>query len=283
MSGLIRRSLIRPSRAAGYAGRPSDSAARRWAWIAAAVLLAGALPLVAQQPEDLINPDRPGIADGSQTIAPKQFQIEVGFQNEHDRGDDRFSDVRILSTPLLLRYGLASGFELRVEGNGYEHLGSRVFNAGLGDPAGIEPTAGGYAPFSIGMKYHFNDKPSLGVIARLFVPSGSGRFKSDTTTGDVRLAADLTLNDKWALNPNIGAKVEDGNVSALAALTAQYNINDKVNVFVDGGYADSAILLDGGGAWIVGRNTQFDASIGWRAHGVNAPIVFFAAGVSRRF
>jgi hypothetical protein len=256
----------------------------RW-FATVAVLLAAALPLMAQQPppqEDLINPDRPGIADGSQTIAKGQFQIEVGAQYEND--STRYvTGLRLLSTPLLLRYGLASGLELRVEGSGYEHISSAIFGSGLLDPRARSDPEGGYAPFSVGMKYHFNDKPSLGVIARVFVPSGSGIFKSDTTTGDVRLAADLTLNDKWALNPNIGAKVADGNVSALAALTAQYNINDKINVFVDGGYADSSILLDGGGAWIVGRNTQFDASIGWRAHGANAPIVFFAAGVSRRF
>ncbi len=282
MTRLIHRSLIRVSRAAGFAGGLSDAANRRLASIAA-VALAAALPLMAQQPqEDLINPDRPGIADGSQTIAPKQFQIEVGFQNEND-STTYVTGVRLLSTPLLLRYGLASGLELRVEGNGYEHLSSFVTDPGLGDPHPVSEPVGGYAPFSIGVKYHFNDKPSLGVIARIFVPSGSGQFKSDTTTGDVRLAADVTINDKWALNPNIGAKIEDGNVSALAALTAQYNITDKVNVFVDGGYADSAILLDAGGAWIVGRNTQLDASVGWRAHGVNAPIVFFSAGVSRRF
>jgi hypothetical protein len=237
-------------------------------WIAAAaVLFAAALPLAAQQ-EDLINPDRPGIADGSQTIAAGRFQIEAGAERDDD-------GIHVLTTPLLLRYGLTKDFELRVETAGY----ARVLGAG----------EDGWAPVSAGFKWHFVDedtkthRPSLGIIARLFPKSGSGLFKSDTTTGDVRLAADMTLSDKWALNPNIGASFGDGNTTALAAVTLQYNVTDKANVFVDGGYSDSAILLDAGGAWIVGHDTQLDASVGWRAHGVNAPNVFVSAGVSRRF
>jgi hypothetical protein len=235
-------------------------------------VLFAALPLLGQ---DAINPDRPGIADGSATVDRGQFQIEFGVQREHD------DNGRLLSTPLLLRYGLTKSFELRLETNGYERLGPHVFD--LGDYRVRSDPAAGYAPVSIGMKVHFHDTPSLGVIARLYPPSGSSRFRSETTAGDVRLAADLTLNDKWSLNPNLGLKVEDGDTSGLAALTAQYNVTDKANVFVDGDYADSALLLDAGGALVVGRNLQLDASVGWRAHGVNAPKVFVSAGISRRF
>jgi hypothetical protein len=228
-------------------------------WFAAAVLIA--LPALGQ---DLINPDRPGIADGSQTMERGQFQIEAGAERDSDAG------VHVLITPFLLRYGLTKDFELRVESlGGY----GRVLGTG----------EDGWSPLSAGFKWHFSDKPSLGVIARVFPKSGSGVFKSDTTTGDVRLAGDFALNEKWSLNPNVGAKFGGGATSGLAALTAQYNLSERANVFVDGGYADSAILLDAGTAWIIGRDTQLDASIGWRAHGVNAPNVFVAAGISRRF
>ncbi len=234
-------------------------------WLAAAVLVS-VLPLLGQ---DTINPDRPGIADGSATVDRGTFQIEAGGERDDDAA------TRVLVTPLLLRYGLTKDLELRVETLGY----GRVL--GFGED--------GWSPLSGGLKWHFADedpkthRPSLGVIARVFPRSGSGVFKSDTTVGDVRLAADLTLNDKWSLNPNIGAAFGDGSTSGLAALTAQYNLTDKANVFIDGGYADSALLLDVGGALIVGRNLQLDASIGWRAHGMNAPNVFVAAGISRRF
>jgi hypothetical protein len=227
-----------------------------------------ALPLAAQT-EDVINADRPGIADGSTTVGHAVFQVELGAERDDD------AHVHVLITPLLLRYGLTKDFELRMETAGY----GRVL--GFGED--------GFNPLSAGFKWHFLDedtktrRPSLGIIGRVFPKSGSGVFRSDTTTGDLRLAADMTLNEKWSLNPNIGVAFRSGSMSGLAALTLQYNVTAKANVFVDGGYADAALLVDVGGAWILGRDTQLDASVGWRAHGVNAPNVFLSAGISRRF
>jgi len=40
--------------------------------------------------------------------------------------------------------------------------------------------------------------------------------------------------------------------------------------------------FDAGAAWVIGRDTQLDASIGWGAHG-DAPNMFWSVGVSRRF
>lgn len=238
---------------------------------AAVFLFLLASPAFAQD-ADLINPDRPGIADGSAVVGPGIFQLEAGLERDHG------SDGRSIATPLLLRYGLSKAFEMRVEGNGYIHANG----------------ANGFAPVSIGMKYHFNDAPSLGVIARIFVPSGTGAQRSHETSADVRLAADINIGEKWSLNPNIGvASQDDGDgrfTSGLAAFTVQYNISDHANVFVDGAVqspeqrgGSSSLIVDAGGALIVGRNTQLDASVGWGAHGTTPPNVFLAAGISRRF
>jgi hypothetical protein len=201
------------------------------------------------QSDDLINPDRPGIADGSATIGRGRFQIETGAER------DDASDSRTLTTPTLVRYGVSEALELRVEGEGWQHE--------LGDGSSWQPA-------SIGLKYHFFDKPSLGVIARVFPTEHEG---------DVRLAADIDLNEHWSLNPNVGVDRH----SATAALTVQYNLSKRLNVFVDGGAERSSLLLDTGVAWIIGRDTQLDASVGWGAHGADNPNVFFSAGISRRF
>jgi hypothetical protein len=224
------------------------------------------------QEADLINPDRPGIADGSAVIGPGHFQLEAGLERDHS------SDGRSIASPLLLRYGVSKAFELRVEGNGYIHAAG----------------ANGFAPVSVGAKYHFADAPSLGVIARIFVPSGSGTQRSHTTNGDVRLAADINLGEKWSLNPNIGvASHDDGDgrfTAGLAAFTVQYNISERANVFVDGAVqspeqrgGETSLIVDVGGAWIVGRDMQLDVSAGWGGHGTTAPNVFVGAGISRRF
>ena len=171
----------------------------------ASLLLAIAASAFAQS-DDLINADRPGIADGSQTIGRGKFQIETGLERDDSDG------LRALFTPTLLRYGVTDKFELRVEGNGWER-----------DTFGGASTTG-WNPFSIGAKYHFHDTPSLGIIARVFPKSGSGDFRSDAVTGDLRLAADMDLNEHWSINPNVGVAFEDDGgrfTAALAALTVQ--------------------------------------------------------------
>jgi hypothetical protein len=238
----------------------------------------------AQTQTSPINADRPGLADGSTTLARGTIQIELGL--ERDDASQGGAGQRTLSTPTLLRYGITDSFELRIEGSGYQRARTE---------GGSES---GWAPASLGMKLHLVDEkadvhlPSLGIIARAFVPSGSGAFRSEKVNGDLRLAADFTLNDRWSLNPHLGVAHDaaDGLTSVLAALTIQCNISPTVGVFVDGEMQApeqrggvSSLLLDTGAAWIVGNDTQVDVSIGWGAHGVTPPNVFWSAGVSRRF
>lgn len=227
-----------------------------------ALLLVFATATIARA-DDLINADRPGIADGSTTVGAHTFQIEIGGER-----DDRSADHDLL-VPTLLRYGLTDNFELRIESSLYQRIE-------------------GWAPVSLGAKYHFEDKPSLGLIGRVFL------INTEEVTGDLRLANDFEVGEKWAFNPNVGLAISsdqgEHSLSGLAALTAQYNLVPTANVFVDGGltypeerHGGAAILLDVGGAWIFRQNMQLDASVGWGAHGSTVPSVFWSAGISRRF
>jgi hypothetical protein len=213
--------------------------------------------------QDQIAADRPGIADGSQTVGRGTFQLELGWERDH------FADARAWSTPLLLRYGVSAPVELRVESQGF--------------------TSEGWAPPSIGVKTHFHDKPSLGVIARYFPP-----FRSTRSSADVRLAADVDLGETWALNPNVGVVTRDDGdgrfAAALAALTVEYNVTKAFNLFVDGALqapeakrGKSAVLADTGAVWIIGNDLQLDVEAGWGAQGRTVPNVFIGAGISRRF
>ena len=225
--------------------------------IAFAFLMLLAFPLFG---DDLINADRPGIADGSQVVNAGTVQIEAGV--ERDTHPDLFS------TPLLVRYGMTKQLELRFETGGWAHA------------AGHD----GVTPVSIGAKLHVFDTPSLGVIARVFPPSGSGIFRSHHATADVRLAADKDLSEQWSLEVNAGVAHDESDDHALAAATLQYNVTPKMNVFIDGGAssAPSSLILDAGAAWIIGKDLQLDVSVGWGAHG-ETPDRFVAAGIARRF
>ncbi|MGZ7033074.1 MAG: transporter [Thermoanaerobaculia bacterium] len=209
------------------------------------------------QTSDLINADRPGIADSSATVHRGTFQVETGVERDDSH------DARVLFLPTLLRYGITNDFELRVESDTWQHS--------LGDGSAWQPV-------SIGAKLHFHEHPSLGVIGRVFENGG-------VWSGDARFVADLDLDDHWSINPNIGIAIGEGSTSALAALTLQYNLSDRWNGFVDSAVQSSpgSALVDAGTAWIIGDNVQLDASIGWGAHGTATPRVFWSTGFSRRF
>jgi hypothetical protein len=240
--------------------------------------------------DDLINADRPGLADGSSVIGPKTFQVETGFQEEFRH--DETSHEHTIFFPTLLRIGIDSHWEARIEGNTF--VRTTTF-------ADITNQSPGFAPVSLGIKYQICDikgrhEVSVGTIARVFPAWGSGDFRSHHVTGDVRLVADWNFAPrlKLALNPNVGVgRYEDdqGKVftAGLFAVTLNYLPTKKLNPFVDLGVqtpeksnGESAAIFDGGVAYIVGRNVQLDASIGTGVHGTTTPHPFIGFGISFR-
>ena len=63
------------------------------------------------QSTDLIDADRPGLADTSTVIGRGRIQIESGLQWETNDGEHSFF------FPTLFRVGLSDRFEARLEGN----------------------------------------------------------------------------------------------------------------------------------------------------------------------
>jgi hypothetical protein len=250
------------------------------------------LPALCDGPaDDLINPDRPGIADGSTTVGRGHFEIETGLQAEFRTSGTE--DEHTLFVPTLLRYGFAKKWEARAEGNAY------IWDWQT-DPQQPTTHTDGFAPASIGLKYNFceavsSSRPSVGAILRIFPPSGSGGYRNTKTTGDLRLAGGWNFADKWSLVPNVGlALYQDSSTrvyqAGLFALTLSFNPTSKLNFFADTGvqtpeekYGATSAILDAGTAYILGRNIQLDLSIGTGVTGATPPHPFVAAGYSQRF
>ncbi len=259
----------------------------RWSSLGALTLACASARAQSAGGGDPINPDRPGIADGSTVVGKRRSQLETGLTYEKRPGS---WDLQL---PTLLRFGLDERWEIRVEGNGPSFLAT--------SDSGRTLHTSGYAPVSLGAKLHLQDsgglrKPSLGLIARVFPPSGSGDFRTRQTTGDVRLAADWDVaSPRWSLNPNVGVGAyEDGNgeryTAFLGALTVNYWPTKTLNYFVDGGLnapesrgGRNALTLDGGVAIITDRNTQLDLSVGTGVSGTSPARPFVSVGYSRRF
>lgn len=262
-----------------------------WALAWGITLQLVAATAAAQPLDDYINPDRPGIADGSNVVGAGRIQLETGLQREYRSSNGVQS--RTLFLPTLLRIGLNESIEFRIESNTYTRTtetDSRPWTA----------SAEGIAPVSVGLKYHFIDadgrqQPSVGVIARVFPRSGTRRFQTTRTTGDFRLAADWDFLPEWSLNPNVGVALYEGDdrrlyAAGLFAATLSYSPTKSLSFFIDTGvqYPEtkrgrSAIVLDIGIAYLIGRDIQIDISAGSRVAGETPARPFLAVGLSKRF
>ena len=242
--------------------------------------------------DESINPDRPGIADGSTVVGPSIFQIESGAHFEFRRSGDIREHTFFV--PTLLRFGIGSRWEARIEGNTFTR--DTTFDSSKK----IDETSG-FSPASIGFKYHIynsngDHQLSLGTIVRVFPSWGTKEFRTQHTTGDIRLAADWNFAPRFklSLNPNIGmARYEDdeGRLfnAALFAMTLNYSPTKKLNPFIDIGVQSpettagrTSATLDGGLAYTIGRNLALDATIATRVHGTTAPRPFIEFGISWR-
>lgn len=240
--------------------------------------------------EELLNPDRPGIADGSRVIRAGQAQIEWGAQREYHVAGDTRSRVDLL--PILLRAGISERVEIRLESNTATRSRGTEANGSTTDASGV-------APASVGLKAQLfdskgNHRRSLGMIGRVFPPSGSGAFRSRRFAGDLRVAGDWDVASHMSVNPNLGvARVDDGQGGSYSTLLGALTLNvlptPRLNPFIDLGYQSressggrASVILDVGIAYVIGRNLQLDVSAGRGVHGATPPRPFVAAGASVR-
>ena len=247
---------------------------------------AAAAKQIAQTDPDLINADRPGIADGSGLIARGQLQIEIGFQREFR--DNAGTKTRTSFLPALVRVGMSRRFEGRVETNAYTWLEAT-------DATSVSHSSG-WASASLGLKYRVYDaneshRPSVGAIVRVFPSSGSTEFGTGHVTADARLAADFSLSRTLSVNPNVGiARYEGANgqtfAAALFAATLSYQPSERINPFIDIAFqspadagASASVILDVGLGYIIGRNLQLDVSVGTGTSGAARPFVSFGMSV----
>lgn len=276
---------------------------RRWpdarrshalALIASLALLSSAR--VSAQPQesgdDAINPDRPGIADGSAVVGRGRVQLEAGFQ--HERRDDNGDTERAQFLPALLRVGLSSRWEARIEGNTLTHVSAST-------APGKSDATSGFAPISFGFKVNLHEpgdpgQPSVGAILRVFPRSGTGAFHARQVTSDVRLVADWDLTSSLSLNPNVGLGFYEGDdgetlaAGVFAVTLTRSNAAKTINPFVDiavqtpeASAGGASLIIDAGVAYLPTRDVQLDVSIGAGAHGRTPPHPFVSVGVSLRF
>ena len=239
---------------------------------------------------DPIDPDRPGIADGSHVVGTGRLQLETGYAQERHVVEGTQSRVSLV--PALLRIGMTSRVEARLESNTFTR--ERVTS-----PPGDVSTSTGLASLFLGAKVVLFESPgdsalSVATIVRVAPPSGTDEFRTHHTTDDARIVADWQFTPTLSLNPNVGWAEYEGDdgaryATALGFLTLSWQPTQRWNPFVDVAYQSReerggtwAMLVDAGFSYLVGCDLALDLSAGQNVHGFTAPKPFVAAGVSVR-
>ncbi|MFC0252597.1 transporter [Massilia consociata] len=262
---------------------------------AAAAFAAGAFcaaPVRAQEQDgarDSINAGRPDFVESSNVVGKGRLQLETGVVWERDRGGG--GRERILSTPTLLRIGVADTVELRVEtaGRVVRHAsenGERATQAGYGDAA-------------LGVSWHAMDAagslPSVGVLLSADLDTGSRAFRGQGVRPSLRVVGEWDLPNGYALGvmPGIGVERDDGHggryrygiLGVIVAKSFGERLRGLVEVAMPhiarSAHGGTQASFDVGAAYLLSRDVQIDAML---SRGLNSrtPDLALTVGLSIR-
>lgn len=258
--------------------------------LAAVLALACAAQSAHAGDDDAINPDRPNVANSSQTVGRGRVQLEIGANWDRQRDDDLHA--RTLTTPTLLRIGLGESTELRIDTDG------RSIEHDVDPASGMHSTTAGWADTSVGFKWHFADgegaRPSLGLIGEVALPTGSSALRGKGVRPQVELPAEWDLQHGWSLAvmPGLGSDSDDNGTRygyGILAASLGKELTERAKGFVEvaapqiarASHGGNQTQVDAGVSWLVNKDCQLDAMV---VHGLNrnTPDLSLAFGVSIR-
>ena len=228
--------------------------------------------------------DRPDFTESTVTMKPGQVQLEGGHTFE------RVTSSKVNTTgELLLRIGIASRAELRIEPGSYTKVTSP-----FGDASGRED--GG-----VGVKLRLHTPPDeqrslvpgVAVLFATSLPTGTARFRENRLQPEMKLATAWSLTDRIDLGTNINVarpRDENGRYTELAASASfGFDLTPRISAFAEMfGFAPQ---LDGvrrtqyantGFTVSVTPNVQLDLRGGLGLNG-DSPDYFLGAGLVRRW
>jgi hypothetical protein len=176
---------------------------------------------IAQVKLNEISVDRPGIAESPFTVAPKNYQLETGFDYYK-----RTNEVVKFLPVTLFRTGISQAAELRVS---VKHIHQKR--------PGTEVL--GVSPLSIGIKTHIIQEkgwiPEMDILADVIIPMGKSALQPENLGHDILLLFQNELGQKTSINYNLGL-IWDG-ISNSEMYTSSFCLNylatDRVGLFIE--------------------------------------------------
>jgi hypothetical protein len=207
--------------------------------------------------------DRPGIADLPYLVSPKQLQLETGV-DFFQRGSYKRWQLPIVQ----LRTGISKNAELRLSVKHYQQDSTTHEQTA---PLGWE---NGVTPITLGAKLLISEEkewiPETALMVNFLLPfTGDKKYRPNNAGHETLLLFNNNLNDKWALNYNVGAiwEGESSNAIWMYAICPSYQLTSKIGVFVEH-YAylpdnsESEYGYDGGFVFFPKKHIQIDIAGG---------------------
>jgi hypothetical protein len=270
--------VVRPSRSRAVARSVVHGCS-----VTSAVIALGACASARPSQEPLVS-DRPDFTEAVETLAPGRVQLEGGHTFSRAAAEKTNT-----SGEVLLRIGVASRAELRLEAGSYSTLTSP-----LTDVRGREDGA-------VGMKVRLHDAPdsgrsivpALSLLVATSVPTGSSVFRQRAMQPEAKLASAWTLSDRvsFAANVNVARPVDGSDRftewaasgSLGVSLTERYGLYAEVFGFAPQlsgaprtAYANSGLTAG------VTPSFQLDIRAGVGLNGTG-PDYFVGAGFAKRW
>lgn len=230
-----------------------------------------------------IDTDGPDFVESSEVVPKGYFQYELDLGSAN--GSNNGAQQHLTDTPLLLKYGIAENWELRIASDGFMAQNGQL---GLGNTA-------------FGFKYHSQDRnestgaPAISWIAQFQTPIASPYFRTGGILPSLRSVITWELPNEFALGlmPGVATQANEAGKTYTAGIfgaVLNKKLNEKLRVFVEISLPtiskpnQNGIVASGdiGAAYLLTNDTQlgFRAGLGLNP---NSPRNYGLFEIAQRF
>lgn len=244
---------------------------KREATVVVALLLAASR---AGADGDAIVTDRPGFGESASVVAGRRVQVETGLTWTRVDGDATLFDL----PQALVRVGVGRSLEFRLTAPNWLRAG------------GLEGAAAGWSDTTLGVRWHVAAGGSdVAFRGTLYLGMGSLGLSDRLAEPEAALSWSRDLSERWSVGATVSARRLRLVPSTLVSpsLSIQRSLGARGSTFLEYGASLGEGLrpwhsIDHGYTWLLGPDTQIDASLGVGLSAA-APDFFVGLGFSRRF
>jgi hypothetical protein len=246
-------------------------------------LVAGVAVLCGGDVQAQIATDRPDFVESSAVVGAGAVQVEASVA--YGRTGVGSEKQASLTTPTLLRVGVSSSVELRMETDGWVRDDSALDFA-MDD---------GMADLAVGLKWHTSDesggRPATALLLHADLPSGSRPHRGDGVRPSARVVAEWTLPRGFAVGVMPGVALARSGDESYAAgslgVVVGKELTGSLRTFGELALESIASERRGGTMGVVNAGlalllspaAQLDAGLSWGLNG-RSPDFQWTAGLS---